>query len=116
MLYSFAFDTDAHVGYLVRIDPATGVGTRVSGEAMPHNVWIVGMAYNQQSGGFCGVSSGFAVRNFQELYAIAVAGGDAGGRETDNHILYEVSDYHPIDIKTSILYVLMHAHYTDARR
>ncbi len=73
-LYSVAFDTDAHVGYLVRIDPETGVGVRVSEVSMPRDVWIVGLVYGNASGSFYGISNGFAARNFQELYVITVDG------------------------------------------
>ncbi len=73
-LYSVAFDTDAHVGYLVRIDPQTGVGVRQSSVSMPRDVWIVGLVYNADTGGFLGVSNGFGARNFQEFYLITVDG------------------------------------------
>ena len=72
-LYSVAFDTEAHAGYLIRIDPATGIGAPVGEERMPRDVWVVGLAYNAAAGSFYGVTQGFASRD-PALFQITPSG------------------------------------------
>lgn len=73
-LYSAAFDTEAHEGYLVRIDPATGIGEPVGEHRMARDVWIVGLAYDDEEGVFYGITNGFAGRDFQEVFEITPGG------------------------------------------
>ena len=68
-LYSVDFDFAAHQGQLIRIDPASGIGTAV-GNPMARDVWIVGLACDSASAQLFAVTAGFADRNIPELYAI----------------------------------------------
>lgn len=48
VFYSVDFDTGLHTGRLIRIDPATGIGTVVSGHRMSFDVFVGGLAYERR--------------------------------------------------------------------
>merc|ERR1712000_410665 len=76
-LYSIHFDspTPPHQGRLIRIDPATGVGTSV-GPLMGADVRIVGLAYDPDASVFYGVTSGWATKTVVELYMVDLDGNE----------------------------------------
>ena len=69
VFYSVAFFTGDHTGQLIRIDPATGIGTAV-GVRMSRDVWVGGLAYDSVTDVLYAVTLSFGGTRGVELLTI----------------------------------------------